>query len=312
MKKTKQDPTGQAQNRARGDRTLRRRLVRAEREVRALFREVPRSARRQTKIRNEQTTVYDYTLSAEGLASLARSTEFIINDELLQTQTGIMPFDWYWKENIELPYRQGALEETRDFNQAVVAATAAGLLVGGMPPQPVAAEQVLLSDTYRAGLSRAQVTNFGTIKTLAERTASQVIQTVTSGIEAGVSPRTIAQNIAGRFDVAATSATRDSVTEVNKAYNDAKLDTVEVLGQRTGLRPAVIHISALITTTRPHHAARHGNAYTAADQREWWNTGANRINCHCTARSVLIDRAGNVMDTALQAEVEAERAFFAR
>jgi hypothetical protein len=99
-------------------------------------------------------------------------------------------------------------------------------------------------------------------------------------------------------------------TEINKAYNDAKLDATRLLSDRTGLRAAVIHISALTPTTRATHADRHGNAYTVGDQQQWWSEGSNRINCKCSTQSVLIDSKGNVMQGELQEEIKEERSFF--
>lgn len=310
-RKTKADPTGQARNRNKGKRRLSTRLTRAERQVKSLFRAIPRTARRQTKIVNaEQTTIYDYEFTAQEQEAFERAVEFILNEELLETQTGIMPFDWYWKEDIELPYRQGTVEEVRDFNQLIAAAVAASVLVAGLPPQQVPIEQVLMSETYRTALNSAQVSNFTVIKGLSEKTSAQVLQQVNAGIQAGDTPTTIAAAISKRFDVSRSDAKRISETEVNKAYNDAKLDATRLLGEQTGLRSAVIHISALTPTTRQTHADRHGNAYTVADQLQWWNTSPNRINCKCTTRSVLIDRNGKVVQAELQDELKAERSFF--
>jgi len=333
-KKTKQDPTGQARNRKKGELTLDRRLVRAEREVKALFRAIPRERRRQTSIVNQPTTttIYDYQISDQELASLAASVAFILNQELLETQTGTMPANWYWQDNVELPYRQGTAEEVNRFNQIVAATIVAGLLVDvpaptgptlpGIPPAPtvppalrlppsaVAIESVLFSEPYRQALNNVFVSNFSVIKNLSERTSAQVIQQLNLGIQAGNTPTDIAKTITERFDVSRSSAERIARTEVNKAYNDAKINAVDIVAQQTGLRAGVIHTSALIATTRAEHAARHGNAYTTADQLQWWNSGSNRINCLCTTQSVLIDKAGKVVQSEFQDEIKAERAFF--
>lgn len=304
-KKTKADPTGQARNRNRGTKRLTTRLTKAERQVKALFRDIPRTSRRQTRIVNaEQTTIYDYEYNQ---AEFERLVQIIINEQLLETQADVMPFLWFWKPDVELPYRQGTTEEIRDFNQLVIAAAAAGVLVAGLPPEPVTIEQVLLSEPYRAAVNNVQVGNFSTIKGLSEKTTSQVMQRINAGIQAGDTPTDIASDITERFGVAKSDAKRISETEVNKAYNDAKLNATELIGERTGLRAAVIHISALSPTTRQTHADRHGNAYTVADQLKWWNTSPNRFNCKCTTRSVLIDRSGKVIDVELQLSIKAER-----
>lgn len=293
-RKTPQDPTGQAANRNKGTRRLVAKLDAAERKVKALFRSIPRTSRRQAVIANaEQTTVFSYDYDQ---AQFERAVEFIMNDELLDTQSGTIPPYWYWNSHIEIPYRQGMTEEVRDFNQLIIGAVIAGVLVKGLKPQTVPIEQVLFSEPYRAGLNTAQLSNFTTMKGLSETTTRQVLQRINSGILAGESPTFIANDISERFGVAKSSAKRISETEINKAYNNAKLDATRLLGEQTGLRAAVIHISALTPTTRDTHAARHGNAYTVADQLQWWEITPNRINCKCTTRSVLIDRQGKVIE----------------
>ena len=148
--KTKADPTGQAKNRKKGTITLSRRLTKAEREIKALFRAIPRIRKRKAVIVNaESTTFYEYAISDVETIQLQESIEFILNNELLETQTGSMPANWYWKDNIEQPYRQGTAEELISFNQLVAGAVIAGALVNGLPPRAVPIEQVLFSEPYR-------------------------------------------------------------------------------------------------------------------------------------------------------------------
>jgi len=58
-----------------------------------------------------------------------------------------------------------------------------------------------------------------------------------------------------------------------------------------------VHISAFIPTTRPHHGRRHGKVSTPEQQNAWWAKGANRINCHCSVRTVLLEDDGAPKDT---------------
>ncbi len=314
-KKTKADPTGQASNRKKGALTLDRRLNKSEREVKALFRVIPKKRKSKAGIVNlyevnAPTVFYEYDITDAETTQMQRSIEFILNRELLETQTGDIPVNWYWKDNIEQPYRQGTAEELVSFNQLISAAAIAGVLVSGLPPRPVPIEQVLLSQNYREALNKVYVSNFESIKTLSQRTASQVIQRINAGIDAGSTPTVIAKEISERFDVARSSAKRIADTEINKAYNDSKLRANDIAAAETGLRAGVIHISALSTTTRNTHAARHGNAYTTVDQLQWWDSGSNRINCKCSTISVLIDSKGKVVQTETQEKIKAEKAFF--
>ena len=314
-KKTKADPTGQAKNRKKGTLTLDRRLIKSEREVKALFRAIPKKRKIKATITNDllinaKTVYYEYEITDTEVSQLQKSIEFILNNELLETQTGDMPHNWYWKDNIEQPYRQGAAEELVTFNQLVAGAAIAGVLIKGLPPRPVQIEQVLLSEPYRNALNKVHVSNFESIKTLSQRTSSQVIQKINAGIQAGNTPTVIANDISERFNVARSSAKRIADTEINKAYNDSKIRANDIAASETGLRAGVIHISALTPTTRNTHAARHGNAYTTVDQLQWWDSGSNRINCKCSTISVLIDSKGKVVQTETQEKIKAEKAFF--
>jgi len=308
MAKTKTDPTGQARRRNRGTRTLTRRLRNAERQIKKLFRDIPRERTQQTRIVNAVTPVYRYDLNSREQEVLNEQIRVVLNDELLESQN-VMPPDWYWQDNIEPPYRQGTLEETNRTNQLIAAGIIVGLVTDPFVTE-VTPEQVLTSRQYRQALQSVFVSNFNSIKTLSEKTAAQVIQQMNAGVASGMTPTQIAKDISERFDVAESSAKRIAETEINKAYNDSKMNAVDIMAERTGLRAGVIHISALSSTTRRGHAARHGNAYTTADQNQWWDSGTNRISCKCSTTSVLIDRQGKVVQSETQEEIKAERSFF--
>lgn len=311
-KQRQQDPTGQKGNRLKGRRGLRRRLKKAEREVKTLFKTIPRTRRQITKLQNRSAVipVYDYQITPEELEILNRRVAGVLDAELLQTSTDRLPPNWWWASVVELPYRQGTAEEIVNFNQLLTAEIIEIRRQRGIPTQRLEIGSVLLSAEYQTAARTVYAANFEVIKTLSDRTADQVNQMINLGIQAGNTPTKIAEMISERFGVARSSADRIANTEVNKAYNDARLNAVDVAAKQTGLRAGVIHLSALMPTTRETHGDRHGNAYTTAQQRQWWNSNANRINCHCSTTTVLIDNRGRVIDTELQQEIKAERSFF--
>ncbi len=308
--KTKTDPTGQAKNRARGEKALEIRLSNSRIRIMRLFRTIPRTRKQRVDIRNEQhiTTVYDYDISATESVALAGFVASILNDELLQSQINPPP-NWYWRTIIERPYASGTAEEVVIFNQLINSAGVKAPTTG-FPLGEIQVQDVLLSPEYRQSLAGVLADNTNSIRTLSQTTSSQVMTQINLGIDAGDSPKVISQAIQKRFDVAKSSADRIARTEINKAYNDAKIDFTEIASERTGLRAGVIHVSALIATTRTTHAARHGNAYTTAQQQQWWNKDANRINFLCSTISVLIDSKGNLVDIQQQKRIQEERAFF--
>lgn len=309
-KKTKQDPTGQGVNRRRATRRLQERLTLSESQVKRLFRMVPRTRRQVTVLPNATIPVYDYQITAAELEELERRVRAIVSNNLLETQFNRMPPNWWWQSVIESPYRQGTLEELVQFNRLVTTELVRVRAARGLATLPLNLTQVLQSSEYLEALDKVYVRNFQVIKTLSDRTSDQVMQQINLGLSSGSTPTEIASSITERFDVSRSSAKRIADTEVNRAYNDGRLDATDIAADQTGLRAGVLHLSALLPTTRETHGDRHGDAFTTDQQRQWWNSGTNRINCHCSTRSVLIDRQGRVIDVELQEELQVEREFF--
>ena len=308
--KAKQDPTRQAGNRDRAAAALRRRIRVARREALALFEEVPYAIKREGVVVNATVPVYDYQITAEELAVLIAAVQAAIGDQLLETSLNRMPPQWWWKTHIELPYRQGAAREVVEFNRLVTQHLVETRTQLGSTVQRLDVGQALHSPQYQQALDKVYVRNFQGMKGLSDTTAKQVAQVIDAGIAAGKPASEIAADINKRFGVALSSAERTATTEVNWAYNDGRLDATDIAGEATGLRAGVLHLSALTPGTRETHGERHGNGYTTAAQRQWWNTGANRIRCQCSTRTVLIDEEGKVIDAELQEEVQLERQFF--
>lgn len=303
----RKDPTRQATNRDRSTRKLDGSLTAAKRRVLSLLSVLPVSRSTETVVVNQEKAVFTYDITPDQLERMLAEVRAILNSELLQTQQQDMPPDWWWKPEVEHPYRQGATQELIQFNQLIAAAVIAGLLTRtGLPPQRVPAELILSSPTYIQGLNRAYVENWQAIKGMSDTTATQVGRVISDGIQSGLSKSDIAAQIADRFNVASSRAKQIAHTQINAAYNDARMDATKAAAEQAGLRAGVIHISALLPTTRQTHADRHGNAYTVADQLAWWNEGANRINCYCSTRSVLLDAEGRVVNTKIQEELKAE------
>lgn len=309
-RKSKQDPTGQARRRDTAARLLQGRLTQAERQVKALFRAVPRTRRTQAPLTNAVIPVYDYQITPAELEELERRIRAIVAIELLDTELDRMDPNWWWKPQVGVPYRQGTAEEIVEFNQLVTRELVRTRTARGLTTQRLDIGSVLRSPEYIAARDRMFVRNFNSIKTLSDRTSSQVIQQINAGLNAKNTPTEIRDAITERFDVSRSAATRIANTEVNQAYNDARLDATDIAAGQTGLRAGVIHLSALLPTTREEHGDRHGDAFTTAQQRKWWDSNANRINCHCSTQAVLIDAKGKVIDIELQEEVQAEREFF--
>lgn len=303
-KPTATDPTGQRDNRRKVYRELDVRLRRAKTKILAEVKAIRYTKVIQPQIVNADLVVYQYDLSAADLEVLMLAIQSHLDREL-DTKPPEMPIDWWYKKEIELPYRQGALGSLVEATQSVTASiVATGSPLAGAPILPP--DSFLLSPKYLDGVRQAQVRNYGLIRSLSQDTAKQVYTVIENNIQGGRSMVEIIDDIQTRFGVADSSAKRIGATEVNRSYNDARLNSVSQVRDATGADVGVLHISSLLPTTRDDHAARHGNAYTPEQQTQWWNTGVNRIHCHCTTRTVVF-KDGQVVEAELQKRVRDAR-----
>lgn len=286
-----QDPTGQAGSRQRATRDNNRRLNLSAKQVVSIFSSIKAKRVVKKTIKNN-INFYEYesSISFEEIKSII--------DRNLETESDFVPLFWYFSAYDEAAYRAGTLQEN-----AWLAAILATSLTDDF---------ILSSQTYREFIALIQSNDYRLIKGLSQATSNRVFQAIQSGIDAGLSKSAIIRKIVKSFETSKSSSERIVVTEINKAYNNARLNLIEVY-RSTGVNLAVMHISALLPTTREWHASRHGKAYSVEDQRRWWNENSNRINCHCAVRSIELDRNNKVIDKSFQQRIiQQGKRFFKR
>jgi len=295
--RAEQDPTNQANTRAKATRDNNRRLNNSAREVIAIWKGVSSKRTTRKKIINEQANsenldFYVYDLTAQQKQNLSVDISDSVNKNL-ETFGVIAALSWYYEQYIEQAYRGGTIQENATI--AVLLSLITGAII-------IETSNILLSPRYLDLLNAAVNNNYPLFKGLSETTSKQVFQVISDGIDTGLSKSAIRRKIIKRYEVAKSSAKLIVDTEVNKAYNNARTDLIKFY-RDNGEPLAVQHISALLKTTRPHHAARHGRAYTPEQQNKWWNTGTNRIRCHCSIRAIVVNRDGTVANKTAQNKV---------
>ena len=306
LNKDPKDPTGQARNRDRANRALARRLERSRIEVSNLFASINRRRVSTTKVRNSlevNEVSFVYEIDDQSLQMLSLEIARIL-DFNLETSNDFVPHNWFYKEFVEVAFRSGALDDLRDTQQVVSELQQAEIIETPLGQVVIDATIVTRGVEYQRSLAIEYANNYKSVKSLSSTTAAQVYGEIQRGIEAGQNSKTVRRAITKRFDVSKSSAERIARTGINEAYNNAKLKLTEQMEEQFNVKLGNMHISALLATTRHDHAARHGKAYSVTDQLQWWNSGANRINCYCTTQKVVIDPKGNVLNVELQDEVK--------
>jgi hypothetical protein len=118
-------------------------------------------------------------------------------------------------------------------------------------------------------------------------TISQIAAIILTSISSGVAVEEIKKRVAELIEKLKRRLKRTATTQINQANNESKMLAPVIIAAIAGVEPMVRHISALLPTTREHHAARHQKVFKVSEQRQWWASGANRINCYCSVEPVL-------------------------
>lgn len=298
---SKTDPTNQARLRKKAKADFEKRLKRSQNAVIRLFNLIPRKKTTQQVIVNDSEVIWQYVFDDDTLLLLADDITAIINEHL-ETEEDEPLAGWWFGGHDETSWRFGALSENTNIHQLL--ASIAGILILLTP------QQVVTSQSYLTGLAQEIVASFTSLSGLSDKTSKQIFQMIVSGMQGGLTPSSIKENIVRRFDVAISSANRIVDTEINRINNTGRTNLVTTYRDDFGINAAVVHISAFIPTTRPPHGARHGSVYTPEQQNAWWNTGVNRINCHCSVRTVLLEDDGSAQETAFITKLKKQKKDF--
>lgn len=265
-----QDPTGQSGNTKRAKAAIAARMRGARPEVLKVLDSIPVQA-------ITANASYVYELDATRYQLVVDEIQRIIDRWLDISRITGKPARWFFDTYTGRAYQQGTV-------------LASSNIAAQVPEQAALldAQAILNSQPYQRRIALVFARSFNNMRGFAGQAAEDLARVLANGVAEGASPRRIAASIGQVFDdVEGYRALRISRTEINKAYTEARNDMAGDARQRLGLDVRVLHVSALVDATRASHAARHAHIYTPADQKKWWDTGTNRINCLCSALEIV-------------------------
>jgi SPP1 gp7 family putative phage head morphogenesis protein len=269
------DPTGQAGNRLRAKREISRRVRSLREPVLQILDSFPVESITINKTR------YEYQVNPERLASLFDELQLYFY-QALELET--FSRGWFLSEYLGAAWQQGT---AKAFSRLKTLAEA----VAPDRAELMQLDSVLTSPEYAQRFDNIAARAFENMKGFAGQAATDLGRILGEGVALGQSPRTIARDIRKKFDqIEGYRALRIARTEVNHSFTEARYEQTKDVRDRLGLEVRQMHVSALVDSTRPTHAERHGKLYTLEQQREWWSEGSRRINCLCsTVEVVMID-----------------------
>lgn len=244
---------------------------------------------RQSVTVNAETT--QYTITPELLAGLLTEVALQVDRILLQNEVGQL---WFVEAGVVPAYQAGAAQQFT--NLSVQSATYAA------SRQNLTA--LITSQPYQTRLGFLKLRVEDSLRGYSAGVQAQMSQVLQDGLVTGRNPRDIAKLLADQTGVAYRKAETIARTEVPGALRAARLQEAEQATADLGILSREMHFSALSPTTRPSHRARMGKLYTSQEQREWWATVPNMINCKCSTITVLVDADGKPLTPGIVARAQ--------
>ena len=235
----------------------------------------------------------DYDITSGDYSTLLADIDDIIDEILLQGGKRNL----FFYESLE--------EEARKATQASYLNLAAQSAVYD---ERTSLAQLLTSRPFQQLLSVAENTSYYDWKSLGDNTKKDLANVIKTAIGQGVSTKEAARLIRKRLDVSKSNARRIAQTELLGVYRDARLQESERAQKDYGLNIKLLWTSALIPTTRPWHASRHGKYYTEQQVRDFYAEFKNKVNCYCAQTETLFLEGEPQLSKASQNKMKKEKA----
>jgi len=239
---------------------------------------------------NAGTYIYDMT-SAQ-LADLLQRVQLILDDSLLDGGSQNLWVLGY----VAAEYERGTLQAFTNLS-----------VQSPIYEQQTTLSQLLSSPAYQNQIAAAYVSTYSDWKGISDAARADLANVISDSIGRGVNPRETAQIISKRLDVSMSKAKNIAQTEQVGALREAQWQETDWARERLALNTALLHLSALKTTTRARHAFWHGKTRTVEEVREWYSRDGNRYHCYCSQIPVILDEHGKVVNEGLVSRLAEER-----
>lgn len=289
------DRTGTAGILRRAGSAIRRRYAGLARDVQAIVQAIPRY-----QANDSRSATVLYGLTPEQLRRIADELDEAVRRWLSEGQDGRYLFWW------------DALEaEAMHLGTAQSSANLAALAPAYAATRPLQA--VLYSEPYANRLAAAKFKSYEHWTGTAASVRADLAGLIGQAVLDGQSPAAAARLIAERLDVSRSKALAWAQTDITDALRQARWAESEAAEVELGIKTGLLWTSALVPTTRPHHAARNGMVYSREDVRAFYGQRGNRYNCRCAQTEALLDSDGKpILSDFLKTAMVKEKALWQR
>ncbi|MHC7873280.1 phage minor head protein [Klebsiella pneumoniae] len=306
--RSKVDPTRSAKQVSAMFRDIEDRYLGIKRALKALFDQRLTGRAREVNSHNwhflchvngDEPTLYQvnagkfiYDMSAQELADLLEAVQVILDDYLLEGgEQNLWAMDYVAAE-----YERGTFSAYTNLSQQSPVYAA-----------QTSIHQLLSSPAYLNQIAASRVTTYSDWRGISDDARRDLAGVISDAVSRGVSPRETASVISKRLDVSMSRAKTIAQTEQVGALRRAQRNETDLAKERLGLNTAILWISALKSTTRPTHAARHGKTYSTEEVAEFYSKNGNAFNCYCANVPCLLDDQGKLYNDGLTEKLTKER-----
>lgn len=256
-------------------------------------------------------TTYEYQLDPLLMSQINSYIEALLNEIIYGNAHGEWSAGWWANAYASGSYQQAAEQVAA---QTQLLAADAGVTEELPSLQYLRAEAVVMEPGFQRRLGSVYARLFEDMKGFTDVDKRNMAGIIMRGMAAGQSPRVIAREMEKKGLEQDWRCLRIASTEVNNAYRQGSFDETDAVNQEVFVdseyEMRIMHLSALLPTTRPDHAARHGTICTPAQQKEWFATKATggAINCHCSQVDILVNKkTGKPINTRLRDTLLAQK-----
>ena len=286
-----QDRTGTLSILRRAVREINRRWAGLQADVLAAFNAIPAYAINA----GETVDLYRYGLTPDQMARLSAELQAAVERWIAD---GRDPANLFWWSQY--------VSETAQLGTAQTVANLANLSPAYAAARSI--EMAIYSEPYVQRLALAQFKSYEHWTGLAAAQKSELAQVIGRAVTDGKSPRAIASEIKERLGVSLSKAKQYAQTDITDTLRQARWAESEQAQQDFGIKIGLLWTSALLPTTRPWHASRHGRIYTTSQVKEFYSKNGEKYNCHCSTTEALLDTDGNpILTPKLRAKMAGEK-----
>lgn len=249
-------------------------------------------------------TAYEYQLDPLLMSQINSYIEALLNEIIYGNAQGEWSAGWWANAYASGAYQQAAEQVV---TQTQLLAADAGVTQDLPSLQYLRAEAVVMEPGFQRRLGSVYARLLEDMKGFTDVDKRNMAGIITRGMAAGQSPRVIAREMEKKGLEQDWRCLRIASTEVNQAYRQGSWDETDAVNDEvfgdSDYMMKVMHMSALLPTTRRDHAARHGTICTPTEEMEWFATKATggQIQCHCSTVDILVNRkTGKPMNTKLR------------